>query len=78
MLATMLVHGAFITSVGLAAATWVKRQGRAAAIGVIVYVLMTFGWPIMIIALVRGLVVSLVRGFGFAEPGVCNRADSRR
>ena len=34
MLATIVVHGALLTSVGLALATWIEQQGRAIAMSV--------------------------------------------
>ena len=34
MLTTILAHGALVTSVGLALATWIKRQSRAIAASV--------------------------------------------
>jgi len=41
----MLTYGAAITSMGLALATWVPRLGRAIAIDVGIFVLITIGWP---------------------------------
>jgi len=46
MVATILVHGALITSVGLALATWIKGQGRAIALSVCVFALVSAAWPI--------------------------------
>src|SRR5262249_47809640 len=46
--ATILVHGALIASVGLALATWIARQSRAIAMGVGFAVLVGAGWPILI------------------------------
>jgi ABC-type transport system involved in multi-copper enzyme maturation permease subunit len=46
MIATILVHGALITSVGLALATWIKRQSRAIAVSVCMFVLVGIAWPI--------------------------------
>jgi ABC-type transport system involved in multi-copper enzyme maturation permease subunit len=48
LVATILVHGALIASVGLALATWMKRQGRAIAFSVALAVLVGAGWPILI------------------------------
>ncbi len=42
----MLAYGAAITSMGLALATWVPRLGRAIAINVVIFVLITIGWPL--------------------------------
>jgi ABC-type transport system involved in multi-copper enzyme maturation permease subunit len=50
VVATVLVHGALIASVGLALATWMRRQGRAIAFGVGFAVMVGAGWPILIIA----------------------------
>jgi ABC-type transport system involved in multi-copper enzyme maturation permease subunit len=51
IIATLLGHGALITSLGLALATWVKKQARAVALVVVAYVLMTIAWPALIIIL---------------------------
>jgi hypothetical protein len=48
LVATILVHGALIASVGLALAVWMKRQGRAIAFSVGFAVLIGAGWPILI------------------------------
>jgi ABC-type transport system involved in multi-copper enzyme maturation permease subunit len=42
----MLSYGAAITSMGLALATWIRRLGRAIAINVVIFVLITVGWPL--------------------------------
>ena len=44
---TVLVHGAAITSVGLALATWMKRQARAIVASVGVFLLVAVAWPIL-------------------------------
>jgi ABC-type transport system involved in multi-copper enzyme maturation permease subunit len=49
LVATILVHGALIASVGLALAVWMKRQGRAIAFSVGFAVLVGAGWPIFIL-----------------------------
>jgi ABC-type transport system involved in multi-copper enzyme maturation permease subunit len=46
MLTTILVHGALVTSVGLALATWLERQSRAIALSVSAFVLVAIAWPI--------------------------------
>ncbi len=48
VVATILAHGALITSVGLALAVWVKRQSRAIAISVGWFILVTAVWPIAV------------------------------
>jgi ABC-type transport system involved in multi-copper enzyme maturation permease subunit len=46
--AFLLVHGAVISSVGLALATWIRRVGRAVALSVSAYALVAFGWIIIV------------------------------
>ncbi len=46
VVATILSHGALITSIGLALAVWIKRQSRAIAFSVGLFVLVTAAWPI--------------------------------
>lgn len=46
IIATVLVHGTAITSLGLALATWIPRQGRAVALRAVV----CFGWIFLIMA----------------------------
>jgi ABC-type transport system involved in multi-copper enzyme maturation permease subunit len=48
LVATILVHGALLTSLGLAVAAWINRQSRAIAISVGLFVIVTVGWPLMI------------------------------
>ena len=48
VIATILAHGALITSVGLALAVWVKRQSRAIALSVGSFILVTAAWPIVV------------------------------
>jgi hypothetical protein len=47
----VLVHGAALTSLGLALATWVPRQGRAVGFCVAAYLMVSVGWIILIAAL---------------------------
>jgi len=51
LVATILAHGAATTSVGLALAIWIKRQSRAIAISVALFVLVAAGWPFLVSAL---------------------------
>ncbi len=44
--ATIVVHGAFIISVGLALATWIRRQSVAIGLSVTLFVLIAAAWPI--------------------------------
>ncbi len=46
--ATILIHGALIASVGLASAVWVARQGRAIAISLGFTLAIGGGWPILL------------------------------
>lgn len=48
VIATILAHGALITSVGLALAVWVKRHGRAIAMSVGTFILTTAAVPIFV------------------------------
>ncbi len=52
--ATILTYGAAITSLGLALATWIKRQSRAIAASVSIFVLLAIGWPILAKGPARG------------------------
>jgi ABC-type transport system involved in multi-copper enzyme maturation permease subunit len=48
--ALILTYGAAITSLGLALATWIPQMGRAAALTVGLYVIMSIGWiPVSLI-----------------------------
>jgi ABC-type transport system involved in multi-copper enzyme maturation permease subunit len=53
LLVVILVHGASVTSLGLALATWVRRPGLALALGVVLYVLVTVGWVFLVMTLFR-------------------------
>jgi ABC-type transport system involved in multi-copper enzyme maturation permease subunit len=46
MVAMVLVHGAWIASLGLAVATWIKGHSRAIAFSVCAFVLVSVAWPI--------------------------------
>ena len=48
---TILAHGAWITSLGLALAVWVRRESRAIALAVAAYVLIAVGLPFVVIFL---------------------------
>jgi ABC-type transport system involved in multi-copper enzyme maturation permease subunit len=48
LVTTILVHGALLASIGVAVATWIKRQSRAIAISVGLAVMINAGWPILI------------------------------
>ncbi len=53
VVATILAHGAAITSIGLLLATVFRQQARAIAISVTLFVLVSVGWPFLV-ASVRG------------------------
>jgi ABC-type transport system involved in multi-copper enzyme maturation permease subunit len=53
--AFFLVHSAAVTSFGLALAIWFKRTGRAVAISVAAFVVMSIGWIVAVEAAVRPL-----------------------
>jgi hypothetical protein len=53
-IATILAHGALITSVGLALAVWIKRQSRAIALTVGWFILVTAAWPIVVSIVMSG------------------------
>jgi ABC-type transport system involved in multi-copper enzyme maturation permease subunit len=48
LIATIVAHGALITSVGLAMAVWIKRQSRAIAMSVGSFILVTAAWPTVV------------------------------
>ncbi len=48
LLGLLLSYGAAITSLGLAAATWIERPGRAVAACVAAYGLFLIGWPMVV------------------------------
>jgi hypothetical protein len=45
---TILAHGALLTSIGLALAVWIKRQSRAIAFSVGLFILIAVAWPIFV------------------------------
>ena len=52
---TVVVHGALIASIGLALATWIKRQSRAIATSVALAVMLIAGWPFLVVACRMGM-----------------------
>jgi ABC-type transport system involved in multi-copper enzyme maturation permease subunit len=46
--ATLLAHGAAMTTLGLCLATWVQRQGKAVGMNVTFFVLLSCAWPLVI------------------------------
>ncbi len=55
LVATFLVHGMLLSTIGLALAVWIKRQSRAIAASVGLAALMHAGWPMLIGFLGMGL-----------------------
>jgi len=53
MAVIVLVHGAAITSLGLALATWLPRPGRAVGLSVAAYVMVSVGWLFLMAVLFR-------------------------
>jgi hypothetical protein len=48
VVATIVAHGALLTSLGLVVAVWIKRQSRAIALSVGSFVAITAAWPIVV------------------------------
>jgi hypothetical protein len=51
IVATILAHGAAIISLGLALATWLRRETRAIGISITAFVLISVVWPILCLVL---------------------------
>src|SRR5262249_48326031 len=51
LVAVILAHGALIASVGLAFATWVRRETRAIGVCITVFVLISVVWPSLCVVL---------------------------
>ncbi|SIN73277.1 ABC-type transport system involved in multi-copper enzyme maturation, permease component [Singulisphaera sp. GP187] len=64
----ILSFGAALTSLGLALATWIQRQGQVMALTVTAYVLVTIGWPLLAELLGMATSGSLALGIGSASP----------
>lgn len=64
----VLAVGAALTSLGLALATWVSRLGRAIALSVTFYILITVGWLFLMAALDSGRSDIVVPGLVSASP----------
>jgi ABC-type transport system involved in multi-copper enzyme maturation permease subunit len=62
----MLAYGAAVTSLGLALATWVKRFGMAIGLSVIVYVVITGGSILVLLAV--GPAAMEERSLAFISP----------
>jgi ABC-type transport system involved in multi-copper enzyme maturation permease subunit len=55
LVATVFAHGALLASIGLALATWIKRQSRAIATSVALAVMISAGWPFLVAAARMGM-----------------------
>jgi ABC-type transport system involved in multi-copper enzyme maturation permease subunit len=53
LVATILAHGAMLTSIGLALAAWIKRQSRAISISVGLFIVLAVGWPALVVVTLR-------------------------
>ena len=47
VVATVLAHGALIISVGLALATWLRRESRAVGVSVAAFIFLVAAWPLV-------------------------------
>jgi ABC-type transport system involved in multi-copper enzyme maturation permease subunit len=65
MIGLILAYAAAITSLGLAAATWIPRLGRVISVSVLAYALIAFGWPLVLVIVLN---LPAVRAIPFAEP----------
>jgi ABC-type transport system involved in multi-copper enzyme maturation permease subunit len=78
----VMAYGAALTSLGLALATWISRLGRAMALCVAAYVLMTIGWVFVVVSLFNQMGAGLAMGspfFGvaFVSLGLGNQGPFR-
>jgi hypothetical protein len=67
---TILAHGAAVTSLGIALATWVSRIDRALILSATASVFMTVGWIPLVLLLFQGGALSLGLGMGSPFLGV--------
>jgi ABC-type transport system involved in multi-copper enzyme maturation permease subunit len=56
--AGLLAHGALVTSLGLLLATWIKRQGRAIALSVTLFLVLAAGWPFLVFSVGQPLLTA--------------------
>ncbi|MEO6812180.1 MAG: ABC transporter permease subunit, partial [Isosphaeraceae bacterium] len=68
IIATVLCHGAAITSLGLALATRVPKQGRAVALCVAAYVIVCLGWIFLVMAIFSQGSGRLAEGLAMLSP----------
>jgi ABC-type transport system involved in multi-copper enzyme maturation permease subunit len=64
----ILAFGAALTSLGLALATWIPRFGRAVAMTVTAYILVTVGWFFLIVTLTQHTAGVTGPGLASASP----------
>jgi ABC-type transport system involved in multi-copper enzyme maturation permease subunit len=64
--AVLLVYGAYVTSLGLALATWVRKTMAALALAVVLYLLVAAGWVFLVVVLLDHSSGS--RGLATASP----------
>jgi ABC-type transport system involved in multi-copper enzyme maturation permease subunit len=65
---TVLVHAAALGSLGLALATWIKRQSRAIAMSVCAYVLVAAAWPLVMALVLPRNEGMLAQGLALLSP----------
>ena len=63
----ILAFGATLSSLGLALATWIPRQGRVIALTVAIYLLVTIGWMVLALILTEGQTSNTAAGPGLAS-----------
>jgi ABC-type transport system involved in multi-copper enzyme maturation permease subunit len=68
LLGMILAYGAAITSLGLALATWIARLGRAVALSVSAYVLISIGWIFILVLLFPRGPGESIMGLASASP----------
>jgi ABC-type transport system involved in multi-copper enzyme maturation permease subunit len=64
----VLAYGAAITGLGLVLALWIRQAGRAIALSVTAYVLVTVGWVFALMAVFSGANMETGRGLALASP----------
>ena len=70
LLGLVLAYGAAITSLGLAAATWSRRLGRAIALCVTTYVVFAIVWPILVLLVAGQRSQSTITAMMMGDPPI--------
>jgi ABC-type transport system involved in multi-copper enzyme maturation permease subunit len=74
MVLWIVSYATFLTTLGLALATWLKKPGRATALTVVIHVLLTLGLPMIVMGLGitrhEDFEFALVSGSSFWGPGL--------